>query len=352
MIEFTVAEIYTSNLRMLKTLQIIALLQGVFLVFILLKKRNEYKPANFWLLLGCIVSVILYTIGDDDYHLLFHDANLFLFHDTLIITFFFLFVRQYKSGKKSFPSNNLWFLVPYFLYIVLNTIKAYTNADETLVYKIGRVIVESAFAVMLLYTVYDILTRKKEKWLLIFIIPLAMIFVVDEISFLFTKKNESPFFLDSYGVILAAIFLFYVVLYKLVIAPKGVLPASERSKYKTSNLDSKNIETNKTELLRLMTEEKIFKNNKLTVNEVAAQLKIPRQHLSEILNVHMNIGFQDFLNQYRVEEFILCLQKEEYKNYTLLAIANEVGFSSKSSFNTTFKKLKGMTPSQYKKQFS
>ena len=98
-----------------------------------------------------------------------------------------------------------------------------------------------------------------------------------------------------------------------------------------------------------MTEEKLFKNYKLTANDVAKQLNIPRQHLSEILNVHMKTGFQDFLNQYRVEEFIACLQNETYNNYTLLGIANEVGFSSKSSFNTIFKKLKGMTPSQYKK---
>ena len=64
----------------------------------------------------------------------------------------------------------------------------------------------------------------------------------------------------------------------------------------------------------------------------------------------MKTGFQDLLNRYRIEEFINCLQNDTYKNYTFMAIANEVGFSSKSSFNTTFKKLKGMTPSQYKKQ--
>ncbi len=140
------------------------------------------------------------------------------------------------------------------------------------------------------------------------------------------------------------------MLYKFITAPKDVLPKSTISKYKTSSLQPKNVEKYKTELLHLMTEEKLFKNNKLTVNDVAKQLNIPRQHLSEILNVHMKIGFQDLLNQYRVEEFIECLQSETYKNYTLLAIANEVGFSSKSSFNTIFKKLKGMTPSQYKKQ--
>ncbi|MEO0528086.1 MAG: AraC family transcriptional regulator [Bacteroidota bacterium] len=337
---------------MLKTIQIIALLQGFFLIFILFQRKTEYKKINFWILLGCIVSVILYTIGDDDYNLFAKDTDWFLFHDTLIITFFFLFVRYYKSGKEKFNKRDLWFFVPYLIIVIYKTIDTYYVIEKGLVVKIAYIIIELAFLAMLGYAIYDIVKNKKEKWLLVFIVPLTIIFTIDELSFLLTNSTEAPYFLDSYGIILAAVFLFYYVLYKLVIAPKDVLPKSDGSKYKTSSLNTKNIEVNKSELLRLMAEEKLFKNSKLTVNEVAEQLNIPRQHLSEILNVHMKIGFQDLLNQYRVEEFIECLQNETYKNYTLLGIANEVGFSSKSSFNTTFKKLKGITPSQYKKQLS
>ena len=99
-----------------------------------------------------------------------------------------------------------------------------------------------------------------------------------------------------------------------------------------------------------MTEKKLFKNQKVNANEIAKQLGIQRQQLSEILNIHMGVRFQDYVNQFRVEEFIKCLNQENYKNYTLLGIAKEVGFSSKSSFNATFKKLKGVTPSHYKKE--
>lgn len=335
---------------MLKTIQIIALLQGIFLLFILFKRKEDYKKVNFWLLLGCIVSVLLFAIGDDDYNLFVNDADWFLFHDTLIITFFFLFVRYYRSDKDAFNKKDLWFFTPYLLIVGFKTINAYFPLEKGIILGIAHGIVELIFLGMFLYTIYDIIKRKKEKWLLTFIIPLTIIFIIDEVTFFTTNSYESPFFLDSYGIILAAIFLFYYVLYKLIIAPKDVLPKSDHAKYKTSSLNANTIATNKAELLRLMTEEKLFKNNKLTVNDIANQLNIPRQHLSEILNVHMKTGFQDLLNQYRVEEFIACLQKDIYKNYTLLGIANEVGFSSKTSFNTTFKKLKGMTPSQYKKE--
>lgn len=335
---------------MLKTIQIIALLQGIFLLIILFKRKQDYKKVNFWLLLGCIISVILYAIGDDDYNLFLKDTDWFLFHDTLIITFFFLFVRYYRSDKKRFKVKDILFFTPYLLTVIYKVTDAYFKFEKGIVFKIANTLIELTFLSMLIYTIYDIINKKKEKWLLVFIIPLTIIFTIDELSFFLTNSTESPYFLDSYGIIIAAVFLFYYVLYKLIITPKEVLPKSNDSKYKTSSLNANNIEAYKLHLRRLMTEEKLFKNNKITVNDVAKQMKIPRQHLSEILNIHMQTGFQDLLNHYRVEEFIACLQNETYNNYTLLGIANEVGFSSKSSFNTTFKRLKGMTPSQFKKQ--
>lgn len=335
---------------MLQTIQIVTLVQGIFLLFILFKRKKEYRKINLWLLSGCIISVMLYAVGDDDYNLFVEDADWFLFHDTLIITFFFLFGRYYKSGKEEFSRADFLFFVPYLSVVVFQTLRKIYMVEENDVFKVADAIVGLVFLGMLLYSVYDILKNKKEKWLLVFMLPLAIIFIVDELAYLLTNSDEAPYLLDSYGIILAIIFLFYFVLYKLIFTPKDVLPKSVGSKYKTSSLNSKSIDSNKSELLRLMSEEKLFTNNNLTVNDVAKRMNIPRQHLSEILNVHLKTGFQDFLNQYRVEEFVECLKSGHYQNYTIMGIALEVGFSSKSSFNTTFKKLKGMTPSQYKKQ--
>ncbi|MEM9076360.1 MAG: AraC family transcriptional regulator [Bacteroidota bacterium] len=335
---------------MLKTIQIIALLQGLFLLFILFKRKNEYKKINLWLLSGCIISVMLYAIGDDNYNLFVEDTDWFLFHDTLIITFFFLFVRYYKSEKEEFIKTDLLFFVPYLLIVVFQTLDKTQIVEENYGFRVSHEIVELIFLGMLLYSVYDIIKKKKEKWLLVFILPLTVIFLIDELTYLLTNSNEAPYLLDSYGVILVIIFLFYLVLYKLIFAPKEVLPKSDEAKYKTSSLNTASITSNKSELFRLMNEERLFTNNNLTVNDVAKRMNIPRQHLSEILNIHLKTGFQDFLNQYRVEAFIECLKSDQYRNYTIMGIAQEVGFSSKSSFNTTFKKIKGMTPSQYKKQ--
>lgn len=335
---------------MLKTLQIVAILQGIFLLFILFQRKRLYKQVNFWLLLGAISSVILFAIGDDNYNLFVSESNWFLFHEPLIITMFFLLVRYYKSDKNSFDKKDSIFIVPYILNIFLNLAEDIPILGDNYIVLFFDGLIELVFMGMLLYTLYDILKRKKEKWLLFFLIPLAFVFIIAEFTYLITKSHETPFFLESYGLILTAIFLFYLVLYKLIIDPKDILPQACHNKYKSSNLNELSITHLKTAIHRLIVEEKWFKNQKLTVNEVARELGVPRQQISEVLNVHMQTGFQDFLNKYRVDEFIHCLQNDIYKDYTLLAIANEAGFSSKSSFNTTFKKLMGMTPSQYKKE--
>ncbi len=335
---------------MLKTIQTIALVQGLFLVIIIFKHRSYYKKPNFNLLLGCTISVMLYAIGDDDYNLFVNNANWFIFHDTLIITFLFLFIRYYKSDKEKFQKKDVLFFIPYLLNTILHAGYVFGVLKATGLLLAIKELVEITFFVYLILTIHNIIKNKKGKWLLLVVVPLTTIFIIDELTFLITGTNDSPFFLDSYGVFITTIILFYFVVYKLITSPGKVLPKPETSKYKSSSLQQDDISVYISEINHLMKEKKLFRNQNLNVNDVAKQLNIPRTYLSQILNVHMKMAFQDLLNHYRVDDFISCLHKEEYKNYTLLGIANEVGFGSKSSFNTTFKKLKGMTPSQFKKQ--
>jgi AraC-like DNA-binding protein len=60
------------------------------------------------------------------------------------------------------------------------------------------------------------------------------------------------------------------------------------------------------------------------------------------------MSFSDYINQQRIEKVKKLLKSEDQKKYTLLAIAENAGFSSKSSFNAVFKKMTGLTPTQYK----
>lgn len=117
------------------------------------------------------------------------------------------------------------------------------------------------------------------------------------------------------------------------------------SEYKKSSLKTEIATTKHNELLELMTKEKPYLNPKLTLAELAQSLSIPTNHLSQIINQYEQVNFHDFVNKYRVEEFIQNVQTN--KSFSLLGHAFDSGFNSKSTFNSAFKKCKSLTPSQY-----
>jgi AraC-like DNA-binding protein len=92
---------------------------------------------------------------------------------------------------------------------------------------------------------------------------------------------------------------------------------------------------------------KPYINPKLTLNELAEGLKMNAYILSKVINEGFDKNFFDFINSYRIEEFKRLLQSPKYQNYTLLSVAFEVGFNSKTAFNRSFKKLTNDTPSEY-----
>ncbi len=106
------------------------------------------------------------------------------------------------------------------------------------------------------------------------------------------------------------------------------------------------------ELLRLknyMIEKKPFLNSSLTIQEVSGEIEIPVRELSLLINHQLGQHFYDFVNTYRIENAMNILKDGTKSKVTILEILYEVGFNSKSSFNTAFKKHTGTTPTLYRK---
>lgn len=337
---------------MLKTIQIVALIQGLFLLIILFVKKDNYKRLNFWLLFATIVSLLFHVIGDDDFNLIQSDANWFVFHSPLIITLFFLLIKYHNSNHDKFQKKDCLYFIPYVAFVILQLLEDELGDNGSIAYIVFEGIIGLIMVYYLIFILYDIVKNKKEHWMLLFIVPYLIVYLLDSVPYYFTGEHDYIPFLESYGIIGLSALLLYIILFKLVVSPKTVLPKGEIKEYKTSSLNKAKVEGYKATFLSLMDNEKLFKDNNITVNDVAQKMTIPRQHLSEVLNVHMKISFQDYINKRRVEEFTMCLKDNAYSNYTIMGIANEVGFKSKSSFNTTFKKVYGMTPSQYKKSIT
>ena len=92
---------------------------------------------------------------------------------------------------------------------------------------------------------------------------------------------------------------------------------------------------------------KPYTNPQLSLNELATKLKMPPHTLSRVINDGFGKNFFDFINTYRIEEFKRRADDPHYKHFTLLGIAHEIGFNSKSAFNRSFKKITNQTPREY-----
>jgi len=97
-----------------------------------------------------------------------------------------------------------------------------------------------------------------------------------------------------------------------------------------------------------MQKERVYTNSELSLDDVASGINISSHTLSQLLNVFIRRNFFNYVNEFRVKEVKRLLVDPGFDNYSLLGIAEEAGFNSKSSFNRIFKNETGMTPSAYK----
>ena len=103
------------------------------------------------------------------------------------------------------------------------------------------------------------------------------------------------------------------------------------------------------QLTHYMAHEKPYLTPALTLEKLASQLRLQPRLLSNIINRHFDCNFFEFINSYRVEEAKRMLADKQHADKTMLDIMLDVGFNSKATFNTLFKKKSGMTPSGYRK---
>ncbi|MBX2817641.1 MAG: helix-turn-helix domain-containing protein [Saprospiraceae bacterium] len=102
-------------------------------------------------------------------------------------------------------------------------------------------------------------------------------------------------------------------------------------------------------LLTSLEADRSYLDPDLTLRRLAESIKLQPNQLSWLINERQNKNFNDLINQHRIEHFVSLAQDPQNAGYTILGLAYESGFNSKTTFNTSFKKEKGMTPRQFLK---
>jgi AraC-like DNA-binding protein len=125
--------------------------------------------------------------------------------------------------------------------------------------------------------------------------------------------------------------------------------ADEKEKPKLKRLSAEQVANLSAQLSSLMEKEKLFLDNDLNLPTVAEKMGISIHEASFLINETTNDNFYNFINKYRVEEAKKLLASAKMDELNILGIAFTAGFNSKTTFNTTFKRIVGVSPSQYSK---
>jgi AraC-like DNA-binding protein len=134
-----------------------------------------------------------------------------------------------------------------------------------------------------------------------------------------------------------------------VSAPEPVIePEDAAPRYERSGLTERQAERLKNALIEVMDKERPWQDSDLTLADLATRLSTTPHKLSEVLNSQLGQSFYDFVNGYRVREVQRRIAAREARAVTMLSLAMDAGFASKSTFNQVFKKFTGQTPSDFR----
>ena len=207
-----------------------------------------------------------------------------------------------------------------------------------------------------------------QKWLMQFFIILFTADFISAIKNVFRfGDNETLYYVSEIIVNLANLIVLFWLVIKALKKPEVLVGIkketlsvnqmieNENQQSKTADSGTNNSNAQKEILEKLenhMKANEPFMDSSLSVYDLAKQIKVPSRDLSIAINYNLNKHFFDYVNEYRIKKAMEIFKNTNDDKLTVLEVLYEVGFNSKSSFNTAFKKFTGTTPSEYKKKAS
>ncbi|MFP3834019.1 helix-turn-helix domain-containing protein [Chryseobacterium sp. SIMBA_028] len=353
---------------------IVILIYGSLVLLSLLKLANPLKvnkKANFWFGL----FLFLWSTFWMDEVLFLITGSVIEFHSLFVIRsiqyltpiFFYLSVLFYTNPSFRFKITDFKFLLlpAAFLACLILVRLGYKNPFESLA--VILILVQALFYTGLSYITIRKHQRKIQQfssntegidlnWLEYIILVLFAVNIIYVIYNLFYDPKSLNFFINTVFLLV----IYCVGYYSL--KEKEIYPLEEKQREELISInedsDSEDLKRKlisdeellkiKTQLERIMNTQKPYLDSELNLIKLAEMLSVSTHHLSYVINTGFGKNFFQYINEFRVE-YAKKLLKEADSKLSILGIAYESGFNSKTSFNTTFKKLTGQTPSEFKK---
>jgi AraC-like DNA-binding protein len=198
---------------------------------------------------------------------------------------------------------------------------------------------------------YSSIEKIDLNWCNLLLIAFASMWFMDFLSWTLYIFHASFQFI-SYWLLVSSLLI--NLTFTLIVTYKGLTQTLSFSgiqappKYAASRMKQSDCDEIIRKLSEYVKNEKPYLIPSLSLEDLSEKLTIPVKSLSQAINTRLKQNFYDFINSHRVEEIKKRLFDERFRNLTLLALAYDSGFNSKSVFNAAFKKHTGMTPKEYK----
>jgi AraC-like DNA-binding protein len=368
------------SLNLLAVLSILGAAQALLLALALASLKRGNRTANRFLAALAATTSVTITgsiLNSTRYIMLYPQAaQLHSPFNFFIPPLIFLYIKALISKKSKFGKTTLWHFMPA-LICFLYYLPLYFSSRETklaymmsafenyppLEWRIRSILIFIQSIVYLSLTIYLVVTharrigkqaspveRSNLFWAKNFIIVVLLCWGVATLRFFFAYDARAwtmllvPLSLSVWMYVMG-----YVTLRQTEAVVGGVDEEPPSKKYEKSTLTPARAEEYLKRIQNMMEKEKPYREGDLTLQKLATSLAISPHHLSQVINEHLNQNFFDFINAHRIEEAKRMLLDPGKKHYSILAIAEEVGFNSKSAFNTAFRKYANMTPSEFRK---
>lgn len=365
------------TLNFTNVLLLFGIVQSLIMILLIVKTRKWKQPQNSLLiaiLLAIAVSLMPPFFGNsklvtqNDY-IRFIPLNLVIFIFPLLFLYFNSIFKQYIELEKKDLAH---LIVPiifwlYYFFIWINTLFYPVEEKGIIAKNLGYFELQFAYNVTLFVMVlgyswylFKLIRKfknegiskeqlKYSKWLGYLLLFLFIGTVLELTSILLGKIygywRSNP--IDEW---LGFSFVMGVKIYNAILV--YIISLIGYNSYATFSVNKSSINSNLIKkyiplITKAMETNKLYLNKELSLIKMAEELNITSGVLSNALNNHLNISFNDFVNKYRVEEVKNKLQTEDFNHLTLLAIAEDSGFKSKTTFYRAFQKFTSQTPKAY-----
>jgi AraC-like DNA-binding protein len=356
--------------------------QGVFLTIVFLFSEKYDRTSTKFLALA-IFSCAVLNFGTPSYHLCLQCIYpLFEFMPlnwSIVVPFALYYFIQYLLKDDYQWSRKDWgallpvllygiFALSFFAYAIVKGVEG-TNSR---LHQTGNDIFEAIALLYLcivsylifrkfkffdkrLYDQYSNIESKSLNWLRKVLIGVVILAFLWTLSVLNETFQWYPISLFSYPVMIGLSAIIYWVGYTMYLrkdlfeVDEGVVSLQDNLAVEKNNISNK-AKDHYQNLLNVITSKKLFLDQELRMSTLALETGLSNGYLSQIINQMEGKNFFDFINSYRVEEVIRLMKDPKFSHFSLLGLAQEAGFKSKSTFNPVFKRTTGQTPSAFRKQ--